>query len=462
MLFSSVTFLYYFLPIVLILYYVVPKKLKNLVLFLASLVFYAWGEPKYVFLMLVSVGIGYVAGLLMDKLPKKAVMIIAVILCLGFLIYFKYTNFFISNVNALLKLKMPVLNVIMPIGISFYTFQIISYILDVYYGKVEKQKNILSLATYIAMFPQLIAGPIVRYADINEQLGNRRLSSEKIAEGIKRFVIGLSKKVLIANQLGELCQIFVDSTNKSVAFYWLYAVAAALHIYFDFSGYSDMAIGLGKLMGFTFMENFNYPFMSKSITEFWRRWHISLGTWFRDYVYIPLGGNRCGAKRQIFNIVVVWFLTGFWHGAQWNFILWGAYFAVLLVVEKLWLYKKLDQSKVLGRVYALFLITISFVIFNVNTLGEIGEFLKNMFFLGGSEIVNAEYAYYLKSYGWILLIALIGATNLPKKLYERCRKYRVTDGCLAVLEPLIMVGLLLMCTAYLVDGSFNPFLYFRF
>ena len=462
MLFSSVTFLYYFLPIVLVLYYVVPKKLKNFVLFLASLVFYAWGEPKYVFLMLLSVIIGYVAGILMEKLPKKPVMIISVALCLAFLIYFKYTNFLINNINMLIKTELPVLNVIMPIGISFYTFQIISYILDVYYGKVGRQKNVLHLATYIAMFPQLIAGPIVRYSDVNAELENRSITSEKIANGIKRFVIGLSKKVLIANQLGELCQIFVDSSDKSVAFYWLYAIAAALHIYFDFSGYSDMAIGLGKLLGFTFMENFNYPFMSKSITEFWRRWHMSLGTWFRDYVYIPLGGNRHGAKRQIFNIMVVWFLTGFWHGAQWNFILWGAYFAVLLVVEKLWIYKILDKSKILGRIYALFLIVISFVIFNVNTLGNIGEYLKNMFFLGGNEMVNAEYAYYLKSYSWILVIALIGATNLPKKLYEICRKNRITDSCLVVAEPLIVVGLLLLCTAYLVDGSFNPFLYFRF
>ena len=462
MLFSSVTFLYYFLPIVLLVYYVVPKQLKNFVLFLASLLFYAWGEPKYVFLMLLSVGIGYLSGILMDKLPRKPVMMVSVSLCLLFLIYFKYTNFFIDNINALVKANIPALNVIMPIGISFYTFQIISYILDVYYGRVEKQKNVLYLATYISMFPQLIAGPIVRYTDINAQLGERKLSGKMIAEGITRFVIGLSKKVLVANQLGELCQIFVDSTNKSVAFYWLYALAAALHIYFDFSGYSDMAIGLGKLLGFTFMENFNYPFMSKSITEFWRRWHMSLGTWFRDYVYIPLGGNRCGAKRQIFNILVVWFLTGFWHGAQWNFILWGVYFSVLLVIEKLWLYKKLNQSKVLGRIYALFLITISFVIFNVNTIGGIGEYLKNMFFLGGGEIVNAEYAYYLKSYGVILLIAIIGATNFPKKLYELCRKNKVTSLCLVVIEPLVLVALLFVCTAYLIDGSFNPFLYFRF
>lgn len=462
MLFSSVTFLYYFLPIVLFLYYVVPKKLKNFILFVASLVFYAWGEPKYVFLMLLSVGIGYGAGILMDKLPRKLVMIVSVGLCLGFLIYFKYTNFFIDNTNNLLKTEIPALNVIMPIGISFYTFQIISYILDVYWKRVEKQKNILHLATYIAMFPQLIAGPIVRYSDINEQLGHRSLSADKIADGIKRFLMGLAKKVLIANQLGELCQVFADSTHKTVAFYWLYAIAAALHIYFDFSGYSDMAIGLGKLLGFTFMENFNYPFMSKSVTEFWRRWHISLGTWFRDYVYIPLGGNRCGAKRQIFNILVVWFLTGFWHGAQWNFILWGAYFAVLLVVEKLWLYRKLDNSKVFGHIYALLFMAVSFVIFNVNTLGEIGTYLKNMFFLGGSELVNAEFMYYLKSYGWILLIAMIGATNWPKKVYEKCKNIRILANCFSIAEPLLLVGLLLLCTAYLVDGSFNPFLYFRF
>lgn len=462
MLFSSVTFLYYFLPIVLVLYAVAPGKLKNFVLFVSSLVFYAWGEPKYVFLMLLSVGIGYAAGLLMEKMPRKPVMIVSVLLCLFFLIYFKYTNFFISNINTLLKAELPVLNVVMPIGISFYTFQIISYILDVYYDKVEKQKNILHLATYIAMFPQLIAGPIVRYADINEQLENRRYTSETIADGIKRFVLGLSKKVLLANQLGELCQIFTDSLEKTVAFYWLYALAAALHIYFDFSGYSDMAIGLGKILGFSFPENFNYPYMSKSITEFWRRWHISLGSWFRDYVYIPLGGNRAGIKKQIFNIIVVWFLTGFWHGAQWNFILWGVYFAILLIIEKLWLYKKLEKSRVLSRIYTLFFIIISFVIFNVKSVGEIGQYLKNMFFLGGSEMVGAECLYYFRSYVWILAIGVIGATNLPKKLYEKCRKVGFMDKCLVVIEPLVLIIFLLLCTAYLVDGSFNPFLYFRF
>ena len=462
MLFSSITFLYYFLPIVLILYLVAPKKLKNFVLFIASLVFYAWGEPKYVFLMLISIGIGYLAGLLMEKIPKKPVMLVSVLLCLGFLVYFKYTNFFISNINGILKTDLPALNVIMPIGISFYTFQIISYILDVYYGKVERQRNFLYLATYISMFPQLIAGPIVRYSDINEQLGCRKHTSEKVADGIRRFILGLGKKVLLANQLGELCQIFQLSEEKTVAYYWLYAVAAALHIYFDFSGYSDMAIGLGKLLGFSFPENFNYPYMSKSITEFWRRWHISLGTWFRDYVYIPLGGNRLGKKRQIFNILVVWFLTGFWHGAQWNFILWGVYFSILLIIEKLWLYKKLENSKLFSRIYTLFFIAISFVIFNVNTVGEIGTYLKNMFFMGGSALVGAEYIYYLKSYGLILMICVIGATSLPKKIYGLCRKNGITDKCLVVIEPVVLVAILLLSTAYLVDGSFNPFLYFRF
>lgn len=462
MLFSSITFLYYFLPIVLVLYYVVPRKLKNFILFLSSLVFYAWGEPKYVILMLLSVLIGYLAGVLMDKLPKKPVMYVSVILCFSFLIYFKYTNFFIDNVNALLKVKIPALNVIMPIGISFYTFQIVSYILDVYRGKVKKQSNILALATYISMFPQLIAGPIVRYSDINEQLECRQHNADKIAYGIKRFIIGLSKKVLLANQLGELCQIFANSQDKSVAYYWLYALAAALHIYFDFSGYSDMAIGLGNLLGFSFMENFRYPFMSKSITEFWRRWHISLGSWFRDYVYIPLGGNRCKIGRQIFNIFVVWFLTGFWHGAQWNFILWGVYFAILLIIEKVFLYKILEKSKVFSRVYTLFFIIISFVIFNVNGIGEIGQYIRSMFFMGDNPIVSGEYAYYLKSYGWILGIAILGATDVPVRIYKKCGKLKLVNVCLVVLEPIVLVGMLLLCTAYLVDGSFNPFLYFRF
>lgn len=465
MLFSSITFLYYFLPIVLILYLIVPRKLKNLVLLLASLVFYAWGEPKYVFLMLFSILIGYLAGILMDKLPRKPVMLVSVFLCLFFLVYFKYTNFFIGNINQLLHTKLPFLKVVMPIGISFYTFQIISYILDVYNKKVEKQGNFLYLATYIAMFPQLIAGPIVRYSDINEQLGNRVYTIDNVAEGIKRFAIGLAKKVLLANQLGELCQVFGASEEKTIAFYWIYVVAASLHIYFDFSGYSDMAIGLGKILGFSFPENFNYPYMSKSITEFWRRWHMSLGTWFRDYVYIPLGGNRKGVRRQIFNILVVWLLTGFWHGAQWNFIIWGLYFAVLLIIEKLWLYKKLKKSRIFGHIYTLVFVGISFVIFNAVDLNEMFTYLQNMFFLGESRanaVLGTEGFYYLKSYLWILVIAILGATSLPKKMYDMLQKNVVINKLLVVLEPIVVLILVLLCTAYLIDGSFNPFLYFRF
>ncbi len=465
MLFSSITFLYYFLPVVLVAYLIAPKNFRNLILFLTSLVFYAWGEPKYVFLMLISVLIGYLSGILMDKVKKKPVMIISVLLCLGFLIYFKYTNFFITNINSLLKTELPILNVIMPIGISFYTFQIISYILDVYYGHVEKQKSFLNLATYIAMFPQLIAGPIVRYSDINEQMEDRTYTADKFADGIRRFSIGLAKKVLLANQFGELCQMFKASGEQTVVFFWVYALAASLHIYFDFSGYSDMAIGLGKILGFSFPENFNYPYMSKSITEFWRRWHMSLGTWFRDYVYIPLGGNRKGVLRHIFNILVVWFLTGFWHGAQWNFIIWGLYFAILLIVEKLLLKKFLEKSKVFSHIYTLFFIGISFVIFNANNIGELFLYLKNMFFLGDNlqnGILGRECLYYLKSYGWILVLGIMGATNYPKRIYTSIKENVWVERVLTIVEPLGILFVILLSTAYLIDGSFNPFLYFRF
>lgn len=465
MLFSGITFLYYFLPIVLILYYLVPKQFKNVVLLIASFVFYAWGEPKYVFLMILSIIIGYAAGLLMDKLPRKAVMVISVSLCLLFLFFFKYTNFFINNINNIAKTQLPLIKVVLPIGISFYTFQIISYIVDVYFERVPKQKNILHLATYITMFPQLIAGPIVRYSDINEQLGNRSFRACDLADGIRRFVIGLSKKVLLANQLGELCQVFETSGQQSVAFYWLYALATTLHIYFDFSGYSDMAIGLGKLLGFHFPENFDYPYMSKSITEFWRRWHMSLGSWFRDYVYIPLGGNRKGIKRQIINIFIVWMLTGFWHGAEWNFVIWGLYFAVLLFIEKLWLLKKLEHQKIIGHIYVLFFVIISFVIFNAGSANDIPVYLKNMFFMGALKntgLLGAEYLYYLKSYSLILLLAVIGATNWPKQLYARMKTDVRVEKVMVVLEPIGILCLLLLSTAYLIDGSFNPFLYFRF
>ena len=339
MLFSSIPFLYYFLAGVLLLYFMVPDKLKNMVLLLSSLFFYAWGEVRYVVLMILAIVMGYVFGLLIAKSrsqkQRKVFLVLAVAGSLGMLGYFKYSDFFIANFNAVTGLNVPLLKVALPIGISFYTFQIMSYVVDVYRGTAKAQHNPFSLATYVSMFPQLIAGPIVRYTDVAEQLEHRVHSVDKAALGIRRFVIGLSKKILIANALGELCEIFKASGDKSMAFYWLYAIAFTLHIYYDFSGYSDMAIGLGKIFGFDFMENFNYPYISGSITEFWRRWHMSLGTWFRDYVYIPLGGSRVKKPRMIFNLFVVWFLTGLWHGANFTFILWGQMYFVLLVAEKL-------------------------------------------------------------------------------------------------------------------------------
>ena len=457
MLFSGIPFLYYFLPCVLLLYAVTPKKLKNTTLLLSSLVFYAWGEPRLVILMLVTVTIGYVLGLLTEKSVrfKKLWLILALVFELGFLVYYKYVDFFIFNFNAVTGLSIPLLQVTLPIGISFYTFQILSYNVDVYRGDVPAQKNPINLAAYISLFPQLIAGPIVRYSDIEKELTNRTHSFEKCAEGAKRFILGLSKKILIANILGELCDTFKASDDKSVAFYWMYAIAFSLHIYFDFSGYSDMAIGLGKIFGFTFMENFNYPYISKSATEFWRRWHISLGTWFRDYVYIPLGGSRVGKVRMLFNLFVVWLLTGFWHGAAWNFIAWGLLYAVLLIVEKLFLLKYLEKSKVLSRVYILLFVVLGFVMFNASSMGEAFSYIGSMFGAGDVPLLSAETFYYFRSYIVVFVVAIIGSTPLPKMLVNKAKftKY---------LEPVVLVLLLAVCTAYLVDGSFNPFLYFRF
>jgi len=466
MLFSSIPFLYYFLPIVMILYFIVPKCLKNGVLLLASLTFYAWGEPKYVILMIASICVGYVSGLLIEAISdlkwKKCVLVVAVCVCLGLLGYFKYAGFFLENFALLTGLKVPVLKIALPIGISFYTFQILSYVVDVYRGEAPVQKNVVHLAAYVAMFPQLIAGPIVRYADIARELEQRTHSMENFALGARRFVIGLAKKILIANTLGELCDIFRSSNEKAVLFYWLYAIAFCLHIYFDFSGYSDMAIGLGRIFGFTFLENFNYPYISKSVTEFWRRWHMSLGTWFRDYVYIPLGGNRVSKKRWFFNIFVVWMLTGFWHGAAWNFIIWGLLFAFFLVLEKIWLLKYLEKAKVWNHIYVLWVVAISFVIFNATDMKEAFLYIGRMFGAGGIPLSSAEFVYYLKSYRVTLLLAMIGATPLVKNTVKRLAEKENVQRILNVLEPIVLVGLLMIMTAYLVDGSFNPFLYFRF
>lgn len=465
MLFSSIPFLYYFLPLVLAVYFLTPARFRNAVLLLASLIFYAWGEPKYVLLMLASILSGYGFGLLQERYRgqkgAKLVCGLSVAVSLSFLLYFKYADFFLENFNAATGLGVPLLRIALPIGISFYTFQIISYTVDVYRGE-PAQKNLIHLAAYVAMFPQLIAGPIVRYSDIAQQLEHRSHSTALAAGGVRRFLIGLGKKILIANQLGELCSVFRASDEKSVLFYWLYAVAFALHIYFDFSGYSDMAIGLGKVFGFHFLENFNYPYISASITEFWRRWHMSLGTWFRDYVYIPLGGNRVGRARQLLNILVVWMLTGFWHGAAWNFVVWGLMFAVLLIMEKLWLLKPLSKCRPLAHLYVVFFVVISFVIFNAENMGQALSDIGGLFGAGGIPLVSAEAVYCLRSFALVLILAVFGATPLLRNGLVRLSQYPTAGKILNALEPFTLFVLLLVMTGYLVDGSFNPFLYFRF
>ena len=466
LLFSSIPFIYYFLAAIIILYFAVPKKIKNLVLLIFSLGFYGWGEPKNVFIMIFAIASSYVFGMLIDRFRGEKIsrlfLTLSIVVSVGMLGYYKYCDFFIENINAVTGLSLPLLKVALPIGISFYTFQLLSYTVDVYHGNAAVQRNPLALGTYITMFPQLIAGPIVRYSDLAAQLTERSHTIEKAALGIRRLLIGLGKKILIANVLGEICSVFEASDDRSVLYYWLYAIAFALQIYFDFSGYSDMAIGLGKIFGFEFMENFNYPFISCSITEFWRRWHISLGSWFRDYIYIPMGGNRVSKPRWFFNILVVWMLTGFWHGAAWNFIIWGLFFAVLLVTEKLWLLKKLEKTKIVNHIYVLFFVLISFVIFNSTSFATIFENLGGMFGFSGVPVVSAEFVYYLRNYAVILIAAVIGATPLPCKAVEAVRKTKHGESIINVLEVMMLAALLIAVTAYLVNGSFNPFLYFRF
>ena len=459
MLFSSIPFLYYFLPAVLLAYFLVPRKLKNAVLLVSSLFFYGWGEPKYLALMAVSIASFYGCGLAIESAKtqkmKKVWLTVSVIVGIVLLTVFKYADFFLQSFAAVTGLSIPLLHLALPIGISFYTFQCMSYTVDVYRGNVAAQRNPISFGAYVALFPQLIAGPIVRYVDVARELENRKTTFEDVACGARRFLIGLSKKVLLANQLGQLTELFRASDEKSVLFHWMYAVAFTLHIYFDFSGYSDMAIGLGRIFGFHFIENFNYPYLSKSVTEFWRRWHMSLGSWFRDYVYIPMGGNRVSRKRWVFNILTVWMLTGLWHGASWNFVLWGLFFAVLLLFEKLIpVTGKLPVP--VQRVYVLFAVMISFVLFNAADMAQAGSDIAGLFG-AGVPLITAESSYYLRSYAGVFALSLVGATPVVKELAGR-----IPEKVSAVLEPLVLMGLLLVCTAYLVDGSFNPFLYFRF
>ena len=468
MVFSGIPFLYYFLPCTLLVYFLVPQRvgsfrLKNLVLLLASLVFYAWGEPKFLPLMLFSAVQSYAAGLLIERFRRQSKLITTISVVLSFLMlgYFKYADFIIGNINSLTGLALPLTKAILPIGISFYTFQTASYVIDVYRGDSAAQRNFIDLAAYITMFPQLIAGPIVRYEDVAPQLAERKTTSQALALGARRFVLGLSKKVLIANVLGELVSKFKASDEKSLLYWWLYAAACTLQIYFDFSGYSDMAIGLGKILGFDFPENFDHPFVSASITEFWRRWHMTLGSWFRDYLYIPLGGNRVSKPRWIFNIAVVWMATGLWHGAAWNFVLWGVFFAVFLMIEKLWLLKPLKKSRVLSHAYVMLLVVISFLIFDAADIPSAFSGIAALFGAGGLPISNVTSVYMLRNYALILIIAIIGSTALPARLFAKFEKTKA-GAILTVLEPLGLTALLAVCTAYMVDGSYNPFLYFRF
>ena len=465
MLFSSIPFLFYFLPCVFVLYFLVPMRWKNTVLLLASLFFYAWGEPKFVVFMLASIVQGYVLARLVEKYRAdrgraKLFLTLSLVFSLGLLGYCKYADFFLSGFNALTGLHIPLLRVALPIGISFYTFQILSYVVDVYRGDVKAQRNFIDLAAYVAMFPQLIAGPIVRYSDIASQLEHRTHPLADVAAGARRFVLGLGKKVLLANVFYELITTFKASDDRSVLFYWLYAAACVLNIYFDFSGYSDMAIGLGRIFGFHYLENFDYPYISASITEFWRRWHMSLGSWFRDYVYIPLGGNRVSKTKWLRNILVVWLLTGFWHGASWNFLLWGAYFCVLLIVEKLFLYKWLQKAPaVLAHLYTMFFVCISWLIFYFTDLGEGLTCLKAMFGVGVSSFATPTVVYDLLRYLPLLLICVLAATPLPKRLFDALKNRFVT---MRYAQVLLIAGAFLVITAYLVDSTFSPFLYYRF
>jgi alginate O-acetyltransferase complex protein AlgI len=461
MLFSSIPFLYYFLPAVMLCYFLSPKGLKNTVLLVFSLGFYAWGEPKYVFLMLVTIAVFYLCGLAIGRaeqtLWKKVWLYLSVAVGIGFLAVFKYADFFIRSFNQATGLSITLLRLALPVGISFYTFQSLSYTIDVYRGNVPVQKNIISFGAYVTLFPQLIAGPIVRYADVARELDSRQHNWGNITYGVRRFLVGLGKKILIADQFALLIQMFRQSPEKSVLFYWLYAIAFMLNIYFDFSGYSDMAIGLGRIFGFHFNENFHYPYISQSVTEFWRRWHMSLGSWFRDYVYIPMGGNRVGRSRWVLNILTVWLLTGLWHGAAWNFVLWGLLFAVMLLAEK-WIPFLRNLPRFLKHLYVLVIVCISFVLFNAESLAQAGNDLMGMFGFGGIPVITGQTVYYLRSFGLLFALGILGATPLVKKAAERMESTRIGT----FLEPIILLCLLLLCTAYLVDGSFSPFLYFRF
>lgn len=473
MVFSSLLFLFRFLPAVLLVYYIVPRSWRNLILLLFSLVFYAWGEPVYIILMLASIFVSYIGGILVDRFKgmermtaAKVALILSSIVSLSMLAFFKYADFAIETVNSLSGAGITMLHIALPIGISFYTFQTMSYTIDVYRGDAAVQKNILSYGAYVAMFPQLIAGPIVQYKTIDAQLRGRKETSEQFAEGVERFMIGLGKKVLLANNAGTLWNSIQSMTYSEVPVVtaWMGLLAYTLQIYFDFSGYSDMAIGLGHMFGFRFLENFNYPYISKSITEFWRRWHISLSTWFREYVYIPLGGNRVGKWRHIRNILIVWLLTGIWHGASWNFVIWGVYYGVLLFIEKYILGKHLEKLPTAFRhIYCMFFVMIGWNIFVFDDMGNGIEFMKSLFGVYGQGVLNRETIYLFYNNVFLLVLCILGCTSLPKQigkwLYTRLQDRTILIN---IIQNVFYVVIFILSIAWLVDASFNPFLYFRF
>ncbi len=466
MVFSSTIFLCVYLPLVLLGYYICPKKGRNLFLLIVSLVFYAWGEPKYVFLMIFSILVNYIFGRLMDKHREnkkrlKLMLVLSVVIDIGLLSVFKYTDFIITNVNAIFGANFDLLNIALPIGISFYTFQAMSYTIDVYRNDVRVQKNLIDFGMYITMFPQLIAGPIVRYADVQDQLADRSVTTADFSEGIMRFVVGLGKKVLLANQMGAVwSDIYALGGDVSALMAWTGAIAYTFQIYFDFSGYSDMAIGLGRMFGFKFPENFRYPYQSVSITDFWRRWHITLSTWFKEYLYIPLGGNRRGLARQALNLLIVWSLTGFWHGAGWNFVMWGLYYFVILFIEKLFLLKALDKlPKFFRHVYALLLIIIGWVIFASDDVSVLLPYLGSMF--GANGAIGGMDVYTLLTKAVLLIICCIASTELPKKLFLSAAG-AMNEKAAFTLKSVLMIALLALSMILLIGDSYNPFLYFRF
>jgi len=465
--FSSLYFLFLYLPIVLLIYYIAPLRLRNAVLLVFNLIFYGWGEPKYILIMFASIAIDYTHGMLVTRCKERGndkgarlAVASSVVFNLALLFFFKYWDFIARSLAAVGLGFLPVLNIRLPIGISFYTFQTMSYTIDVYRGDARCQKNIITFGTFVTLFPQLIAGPIIKYKDLDDQLEHRTHSPEQFASGVQVFVVGLAKKVLLANNLGMLWDAYkaMPAGQLTTAGAWLGILAFSLQLYFDFSGYSDMAIGLGRMLGFEFSPNFNYPYISRSITEFWRRWHISLGTWFREYLYIPLGGNRVSRGRLLFNLLVVWAATGIWHGASWNFLLWGLYFAVLLILEKFFLLRFLERLPAAARhVYTLLLVAVSWAIFAIEDFGHMGAYLAAMFGMAEGGLADGAFRYYLRSYLPTLAVSCAAAVPLGARLWGRLSVRRKQ-----LLLPVLLMAGLLLSTAYLVDATYNPFLYFRF